>query len=87
MLVWAGWVRGEVERRESGMSKPIGYTDGWGNFQSRDTIYAHQDTRSVKVTYRGEDGSKFRVVVHQKPNPIGFAARQPGDGKTNGRNR
>lgn len=38
-----------------------------------------EDTKTSRVTYRGEDGSKFRVVVRQKPNPIGFTAKLPGD--------
>lgn len=33
----------------------------------------------VRVTYRGDDGDKFRVIVRQKPNPIGFRATLPGD--------
>lgn len=35
--------------------------------------------KTARVTYRGEAGEKFRVVVRQKPNPIGFRARLPGD--------
>jgi hypothetical protein len=43
------------------------------------TIYAHEDQRVVKVTYRGEDGKKFAVRFVQRANPIGFMARLPGD--------
>lgn len=52
---------------------------GWWEQPARTTATVIQDTASAKITYRGDDGSKFRVVVHQKPNPIGFAARLPGD--------
>lgn len=32
------------------------------------------------VTYPNPNGGKpFRVMIHQKPNPIGFHARLPGD--------
>ena len=86
MLVRTDGLHREIERRESGMSKPTAY-HGWYGYESRESIHVHSETQSVKVTYRGEDGSKFRVIVHQKPNPIGFTARLPGDGKTNGLNR
>ncbi len=49
--------------------------------RSRATVTVEEERRSAKVTYRGEDGKKFRVIVVQKANPIGFAARLPGDGK------
>jgi hypothetical protein len=35
--------------------------------------------KTVRVVYRGDDGSKFRAIVRQKPNPIGFNSRLPGD--------
>ena len=35
--------------------------------------------RTARVTYRGEDGKRFRVIVRQKPNPVGFHAKLPGD--------
>lgn len=57
----------------------------WWNQPARTSATVHQDTQSAKVTYRGEDGSRFRVIVHQKPNPIGFAVRLPGDGKAKGK--
>lgn len=37
-----------------------------------------EDTKTTRVTYRGEDGSKFRVIVRQLPNPIGITAKMPG---------
>ena len=55
------------------------YNDGWNNHAPRATVTVHEETRTAKVTYRGEDGARFRVMIHQKPNPIGFAARLPGD--------
>jgi hypothetical protein len=56
------------------------YVDHWGYQQSLATRTVHTDTPSAKVTYKSDDGSKkFSVIVRQKPNPIGFAARLPGD--------
>ena len=46
---------------------------------SRATVTVLTDTPTAKVTYRSDDGGRFRVIVRQKPNPIGFAARLPGD--------
>lgn len=56
-----------------------GYSDGWADHVSRATIHAHSDQPTAKVTYRSGTGKKFRVIVRQRPNPIGFAARLPGD--------
>lgn len=55
--------------------------DGEFYHNQRASIVVHEDTRSAKVTYQNEDGKRFRVMVHQKPNPIGFHARLPGDRK------
>ncbi|MGH8465096.1 MAG: hypothetical protein ACRER5_13175 [Pseudomonas sp.] len=57
------------------------FVDGWGNQLSRATVTVHTDTPSAKVTYRNDNGAKFAVIVRQKPNPIGFRARLPGDAK------
>ena len=54
------------------------YHDGWGQ-QFRASVTVHTDTPEAKVTYRNERGDKFSVIVRQKPNPIGFGARLPGD--------
>lgn len=55
------------------------FHDGYG-YQQRATVIVHTDTASAKVTYPHPNGGKpFRVMVHQKPNPIGFHARLPGD--------
>lgn len=57
------------------------FHDGYG-YQQRATVTVHEDTKSAKVTYPNANGGKpFRVIVHQKPNPIGFHARLPGDRK------
>lgn len=56
-----------------------GYSDGWGDHYSRASCVVHTDTPSVKVTYRNEEGSRFNLIFRQKPNPIGFHARLPGD--------
>lgn len=46
----------------------------------RASITVCEETKSAKVTYRNQTGGKpFSVMVHQKPNPIGFHARLPGD--------
>ncbi len=55
------------------------YVDEWGNHVSRATVTVTEETKSARVTYRGEDGKRFRVDVVQKPNPIGFGAKLPGD--------
>lgn len=55
------------------------YVDHWHSQLSRATSTVVEETRSAKVTYRNEQGKTFRVMVHQKPNPIGFMARLPGD--------
>lgn len=54
------------------------YVDPWDAQLPKATITVHEDTPSAKVTYRGKDGT-FSVMVHQKPNPIGFRAKLPGD--------
>lgn len=38
-----------------------------------------EQERAAKVTYSDDNGRKFRVIVRQKPNPIGFRAQLPGD--------
>jgi len=55
--------------------------DGWLSHNSRATITVHEEERSAKVIYHGQAGKKFAVKVTQKPNPIGFRARLPGDRK------
>lgn len=55
------------------------YSDGWNEHVQRATVIVHTDTPSAKVTYPGDDGKQFRVIVRQQPNPIGFMARLPGD--------
>lgn len=57
------------------------FVDDWGNQLSRATTTVLTDTPSVKVTWRNEQGKRFRAIVGQKPNPIGFHARLPGDAK------
>ena len=59
------------------------FHDGYSQ-QQRASVTVHTDTPEAKVTYRGDHGQKFSVIVRQKPNPIGFGARLPGD-KSNAR--
>jgi hypothetical protein len=40
-----------------------------------------QTDRVVRVTYAGDHGHRFTVRMVQKPNPIGFRAKLPGDRK------
>ncbi len=56
------------------------YVDQWDNQNQRATVTVHEEARSAKVTYYSATGGKpFRVMVHQKPNPIGFHVKLPGD--------
>lgn len=58
------------------------YVDAWGNHVSRATVTVTEETKSARVTYRGENGNRFRVDVVQRPNPIGFHAHIPGPAKS-----
>lgn len=55
------------------------YNDDYNDHAQRASVTVHTDTPEAKVTYRGDDGAKFRFIFRQKPNPIGFGARLPGD--------
>lgn len=55
------------------------YNDDYNDHAQRASVTVHTDTPEAKVTYRGEGDTKFRVIFRQKPNPIGFRARLPGD--------
>lgn len=48
---------------------------------SADTITVHEEQRSAIVRYPKPKGGSFKVKFVQKPNPIGFHARLPGDRK------
>src|SRR5690606_27413965 len=50
------------------------YVDCWGQAVSRATMVVSEEPRAAKVTYSGT-GGRFRVLVRQKANPIGFTAR------------
>lgn len=54
------------------------YVSPYDEQLSKATITVHDEPQSAKVTYHGKDG-KFSVMVHRKPNPIGFRATLPGD--------
>jgi hypothetical protein len=56
-----------------------GYSDHWSYHLPRASVTVHENPREGTVTYRNEQGDKFRVRVVQKANPIGFGARLPGD--------
>lgn len=56
------------------------YHDDWQS-KPLPTATVWEDTKTTRVTYRGDDGSKFRVIVRQLPNAVGFRAQLPGDGK------
>lgn len=54
------------------------YVNDWGETVALPNATVWEDTKTTRVTYRG-DGKKFSVIVRQKPNPIGFHASLPGD--------
>lgn len=55
------------------------YVDEYDVQNPKATGTVFDDPKCVRVTYRGDGGKRFRVNVWQKPNPIGFGARLPGD--------
>lgn len=55
------------------------FVDHWGNHQPTPTVVVSEGGKSSRVTYRNDAGQRFRVVVHQRENPIGFRAQLPGD--------
>lgn len=56
------------------------FHDGWSQL-SRATSTVHENTQQAKVTWRNNEGKTFSAIVRQKPNPIGFHVRLPGDRK------
>lgn len=61
--------------------KPTGhmYVNDWGENHPLPSATVWEDTKTTRVTYHGDNAEKFRVVVRQKPNQIGFRASLPGD--------
>lgn len=55
------------------------YINRWSEHQSLPNATVWEDTKSTRVTYRGTENEKFRVIIRQKPNAIGFHAKLPGD--------
>lgn len=55
------------------------YVDHYDDHHQRATATVVEETRAARVTYTGDDGKQFKVMVRQKPNAIGFRARLPGD--------
>ena len=55
------------------------YSDGWNDHVPRATTFVSEEPKSYRVTYRNEHGKAFRVNIVQRPNPIGFNARLPGE--------
>lgn len=49
-------------------------TDDYGMPPPHASVTVVEETRTARVTYRGEDGGRFRVNFVQRPNPIGFRA-------------
>lgn len=58
--------------------KPKGFVDEWGAYQPTASVTVMEVERTAKVTFRGDDGKSFRVLIRQLPNPIGFRASFPG---------
>jgi tRNA (Thr-GGU) A37 N-methylase len=54
------------------------YYDEYTGSTCPDTMTVHEETREALVKYASPTGT-FTVRVRQKPNPIGFHARLPGD--------
>ena len=61
------------------MTRASIYVTPWDDQVSRATVTVSDEPRAFRVTWRGENGARFRAYVYQKPNPIGFHARLPGD--------
>lgn len=57
------------------------YNDFDNEHAPRASVMVHTETPEAKVTYRSADGAKFSAIFRQKPNPIGFHAKLPGDRK------
>lgn len=55
------------------------YVNEYGETVALPNATVWEDTKTTRVTYHGDDGKQFRTIVRQKPNPIGFTARLPGD--------
>ena len=55
----------------------MAYSDYDGSHHARASVTVVEDQRRARVTYRNEEGQTFRVLVVQKPNPIGFRAQLP----------
>ena len=55
------------------------YVNDYGEHVAMPNVGVIETDRQAKVTYHAEDGTKFSVIVRQKPNPIGFRANLPGD--------
>lgn len=53
------------------------WEDDW--WSEPKTMTVHTDTPEMIVRYPKSQGGHFKVKVIQKPNPIGFRARLPGD--------
>lgn len=61
------------------MTKPRNVvTDDYGIPLPHSSIVVSEEAKSARVTYRGENGTRFRVNVVQRANPIGFRAKLPG---------
>lgn len=55
------------------------YVNKYDEQLQRASVTVHEHTRAVRVTYHNEQGQRFRLDFVQKPNPIGFHARLPGE--------
>lgn len=56
------------------------FVDQNWNQLSRATTTVVEQAREVKVTWHGDqETNRFRAIVRQKTNPIGFRAKLPGD--------
>lgn len=57
----------------------MSHIDWWDERAERISVTVCEDPKAFRVTYRGEGDKRFRVNLVQKPNPVGFRAKMPGD--------
>ena len=55
------------------------YVNHWDEHHPLPSATVWHDPPETRVIWRNADGKAFRAIVRQKPNPIGFHAKLPGD--------
>ncbi len=54
-------------------------TDDYGAPLPHASVTVVEEAKTLRVTYRNDEGGKFRVNFVQRANPIGFRATLPGN--------